>query len=502
MKTLIPTLQFIILMLFAMCGKEEEKFTFQPNYPQPGQEITITYNPLGTSLEGVDNITLLAYCFPEGISVVHEVIMKSANGIWTGSFSSADTTLAVYIIFKSGDRQDDNNKEGYLISQYNANKKPIKSGMARQADVAFSGGTYPLRLQRDWEKAIDFYEEEFKLYPEQNQNWKMVNSYWYPFYSLQKDSATTVISARLDKLAQKEGKTSIELSVLVNWYKKMKEIRLAEKYEKEMLTREPKGYHVEFKRFMECTREMSIDKKLQLILAFVDDFPHSEYNEQLHGNMISAYTKKNQFKDAEVYVETNVKDPKSGFFDEIAWPMIKKEIRMERAVELAELAVKKTRIEQENEKKPSNYTRKQWQEKQNSYLGDILDTYGFGLYKTKKIEESVKVYAEAVELNQRKSRAICKRYSRSLFEAGQIENAYNELGLLVKKNPKEQELNAFYKEVYINYTGSENGLESFFIEANEHFQLKKQEEIKEQMMEKPAPAFALKDLDDNMGAFS
>ena len=111
MRISIITLQLVILVLFVMCGKVTEKFTFQPEYPQPGKEISITYNPSGTSLDDADEVTLLAYCFPAGMPVVKEVIMEKSAGVCRGVFTTADTTLAVYIIFRSGEQQDDNDKK-------------------------------------------------------------------------------------------------------------------------------------------------------------------------------------------------------------------------------------------------------------------------------------------------------------------------------------------------------------------------------------------------------
>lgn len=497
MRISIITLQLVILVLFVMCGKVTEKFTCQPEYPQPGQEISITYNPSGTSLDDADEVTLLAYCFPAGMPVVKEVIMEKSAGVWRGAFNTADTTLAVYIIFRSGEQQDNNDKNGYLVSLFTADNKPIKGGMARQAEVAFVGGPYPLRMQRDFEKAKDYYEKEFEFYPEQEQNWKIVNSYWYPFHNLHRDSATTIIKARLDILGHKEEKTSEELSILINWHQELEEKALADKYEKELLKREPKGYHAEFEQFMVCAKEMSIDNKRKLIIAFIEDFPNSEYIEQLHDWMISAYVEKNQIKEAENYFGTYVKDPSSNFLDKLAWAMVKREIMLDKAVELAEIAVKKARSKQETEEKPGHYTQKEWQEKQNRSLAHVLDTYGFGLYKLGKIEESVSVFEEAVELSQRKSKGIRERYCRSLYETDQIEKAFAELESLVNEDPSKQELCAFFKEVYIKQKGSEDGLESFFVEAENENRQKKLEEIKEQMMDKSAPELTLNDLDGN-----
>ena len=502
MKPSVFTSLFTLCIFFSLISTAADRLTFHPKYPQPGQEIAITYNPSGTALEDANDIILLAYCYPAGMPIVLEVDMKKTSGIWRGNFSSSDTTLAVYIILRSGDKLDDNNKNGYVISQYTSEGNLVKGGMVRQAQVASAGGTYPLRLHRDWDKAIDFFEKEFELYPEQQQNLIIVNSYWYHLHYQYKDSAEHIIKTRLEKLGQKENKTTQELNILVNWYQRVKENELARKYEKQLLEREPKGSHVEFKQFMECVQESSIDNKQRLLLAFINDFPNSEYTDQLNSSMISAFTRKNLFSEAEQYVNDYVNDPNSKYFNTIALPMIKKEIRLEKALELAGMAVEKARLEIDAKEKPGHYTQLEWQNQQNRLLSDVLDTYGLGLYKIGEIEQSINVYEEAVRLSQRKSRGIRIRYCRALYKVGDIEQTYTELESLVMENPLKQNIYPFLKEVYFKYNGSENGFESLIAIAKKEHRLKLRKAIKEQMIEVTAPKFTLRDLNGNIVSLS
>ena len=401
-----------------MCGKVPERFSFEPEYPIPGQEINISYDPSGTMFEDTDEINLAAYCFPKGIPEVREIVMEKSNAVWHGSFTTTDSTLAVYIVFRSIEQQENNTKNVYLIPLFTADKNPVRGGMERQAEIAFYGGPCP-GMQHDWEMAREYLRKEFECYPDQVQ--KSVHSYWYPMDNLSRDSAKQIIRGYLERSGLRKEKNLDELSLLINWH-----------------------------------------------------------------------------KEAENYISTSVTDSIVRFIDTLSWALIKGEIIIEKAVELAEIEVGKARMEQKTSKKPDRYTPEEWQENKNQNLVYALDTYGFWLHTLGRFKESVPVFEEAVELDRRQNKVILESYCRSLYETGQIGKTFTELEFLVSENPWEPELRTLFEEVYIQWKGSNDGLETFFAKADKAYRLKIKELIKGQMIEKPAPLFALNDLDGNI----
>lgn len=500
MRTSIITLQLLICVFLVSCSriplKVQERFLYQEKYPLPGQEVNISYCPSGTILEDATKIKLVAYCFSEGFPITEEILMEKSGGIWQGSFTITDSALAVYIIFKSEFDQDDNDKNAYKIPLYTADKNPVKGSMMRQAEVAFYGGPYPF-LQSDWEKARNYLVNEFNFYPEHIKNKGIINSYWFPYNDLHRDSASQIIKVQLQKLDQKKEKTIDELSLLINWHKELNNKELAEKYKNELSGRIQNVGYGEIDRFKECAIEKSVERKQDLILSFIEDFPNSIYIEQLHDQMISTYNEKELYAEAENYYNTYVRDSTTGFFYDPSWAMYKGKIILEKFVDFAEIEVEKARMELGTKEKPDHYTKKEWQEKQNQDLVDALDTYGFGLYTLGKFEESVPVLEEAVELDQRKDKIIHESYCRALYETGRIDKAFTELELMVWEDPWNQELQILFEEVYVRQKGNKYGLESFLVEAHKAQRAMMEEKTLGQMMAIPAPPFALKDLDGN-----
>lgn len=495
MRILVLVWLIVFLPLTVTCGKVTDKFSFQPDYPQQAQEIIVTYNPSGTSLENANEITLLAYCLSEDVSNVKEVTIKKFSEAWRGAFTIDDTTLAVYIIFKYKALQDDNGQKGYLVPIFGKDRKPIKGALATQAKVAYTGGYEPLNLWRNTKKSLLFYEKEFDLYPEQRRNWRMLDEYWYMLSEFNKDSAAQIIKSQLDQLAKNEEKTSDEIGLLANWYGRINEPVLAAKYKEELQKIEPQDFSIEIQRYRECSDARSISRKRELTIAFIKDFPNSHFIEYLHNKMISAYAQRKQYQQALNYLDANVKNPSSRFLSSLARDMIDGAILPEKALLFAKNAVKTARQEMATEKKPGNYTQKQWQEEQNNRLAKLIELYGSGLYKFGKIEESIPVFKEAVQLNSRIDSDIPKQYCRLLYESGKLKEAFDELRLQLKTDPLSDELRTLYKKVVHDLKKNEKEVDSFISRAEKEYRAELQMEVKGQMLDMPAPSFTLKDLD-------
>jgi peroxiredoxin len=497
MKTIAILLQIACLFLIFGCGHEAERFAFQPKFPAPAEEITVTYDPSGTLLDSTESIKMLAYCYPEGMPYVEEVEMKKNGKNWKGAFQTADTTLVVYVIFRSDEFLDDNYKEGYSITLSTPDRKPIKGAMARHAGVVSEGGIGPLRLKRDFEKKLNYLEKEFELYPEQKEKEDLIFQYWSVSSYFQNELAPRLMRDYLEKLEREEDKNLRDLSMLAYWYEELDDEVKAGKYEKQLLEMKQIEGMSEYERYAECAREASIYKKLQLIQTFSSDFPDSEHISRLHYSVISEFIENKQFQEGLDYLHNYMLDPDPDVMNDLAWAMIRRDIMLDTAVNLSKEAVAIVRAQQELEKMPAHYTSREWQERQNLILSEYLDTYGLGLCKLGKIEESVFVFAEAVEKNQHKSAAIRERYSQALVELGEIEKANDIMRSVVWDYPARQKARAFYTKLYEEQTGSTEGLESFFTKVEEHDRLRKEAEIRTQMINKKAPQFTLRDLDGN-----
>lgn len=498
MRTILLVFIVMPFTLFVACGKTTDRFSFHPAYPQAGQEVTVTYNPSGTPLEDAKDILLLAYCFAEEtarVANVVEIPMIKSGRDWQSSFLINDTTLSIYIVFNSNRIIDDNEKTGYLVSIYDENQKPVKGGLASQAEISQNGSMYPFEFWDNPDKAKAYYEKEFKLYPEQKQNWHIMGSYWYLLYALDKKAATPIIKSELEKLAKVENKSAAALEVLVRWCRKFDEPELSQKYQKELEALAPAEFKVQQHRYQECVREKSTEEKLKLTMAFVQDFPHSYFLENLHRSMLRAYVENGQLAEAESYFNIQVKNPSAQLLSSLAGDMIENDILENRALEIAKLAVEKTREEMSIADNPGFYSTKQWEEEQNKKLMKALILFGDALINSGKIDEAVPVFKEATKLDCWKDRGIPERYCQLLYETGQFEIALAETQKHLGDDPLNENLQSLFQKVQSELNNSDIALQDFLNDAEIEYRADLKKEIESQLVDIPAPLFTLNDLD-------
>ncbi|MBN1352225.1 TlpA family protein disulfide reductase [candidate division KSB1 bacterium] len=498
MKKVIIALSLLLLVWYSGCSKKGvDPLTHHPGNPQPGQEITITYDASETALAGADSITLLAYLYAENAPQVTEIGLTNSGSKWTGTFKTEDSTLVVVAILKSGEKKDDNAEKGYLTTLYGADGNPVKGSLSRQAIIAYTGGNYPLRLSRDPGKAKTLFEKEFELYPEQKQNTALMDPYWSAFYRTQKDSALPAIKAELDRIAQITEKTTEQLVLLVNWYDRIGEGQLSDIWRQELINKEPLGKYAEYLRQREIMREASMEKKENLVAAFAQDFPNSEALEPLHANFIRAYLGAGQGGKALDYLDKNVKKPSSVLLNYLAWNMVEKGIQLEKAAELAAKAVELSRSTFTTEEKPGSFTASEWKENLERQLGNALDTHATALLKLGKKQASLPLFEEAIDVTHQKDIDIWVRYCRTLYETGMIAKAYSETEALVKAQPTRKPVRELFREIYVEKHGSDKGLAEFFAQVDKIDHERKMERLNSEMLNLPAPAFTLTDLAGN-----
>lgn len=110
------------LLLWALCvcffAQAQSSLQLTPQKPQPGTAITITYNPSKTVLSGAKDIEAVAYLLEGKMPLAQAIILTPANGSYTGTVSTNDSTRAVFFTFSHGDQYDNNNDSGYYTLLY------------------------------------------------------------------------------------------------------------------------------------------------------------------------------------------------------------------------------------------------------------------------------------------------------------------------------------------------------------------------------------------------
>ncbi|MBC8185337.1 redoxin domain-containing protein [candidate division KSB1 bacterium] len=495
----------LLLSLFLIlgCGEQfPEKFSYLPEKPQANQKITLKYNPAGTNLEGAKEIEALAYQFHGAeMPVVKEVALKKKGKGWIGTVTPDDSALLLIVNFKSEEGLDNNEEAGYKIILSDAEKNNLPGALGTVAYAVYYG-TYPTKLKRDVNLAFEMLKKEFAAFPESKSKFNFL--YWSLLPRMDKENGKSLVKADLDSIASQKEISLDDKKLLANWYARVDEPKKAEKYKIEVIEADPDGDLAQYDRYRNFRSLTNLKEKIKFYREFKNDFPESRSLNSMTLSILDDFAEAKRYDEAEEFLNKNVSNPSSNLLNTVAWEMVEKEINLKTAAELAKNGVELARKEIENptSKKPSYITEKQWRKNLKMPLGNILDTYGFALYKLGQAEESLPHFAEAVEIFNKGNKDVNERYAEALFETGKTEKAYAFAEECLKEGKKTPKIEEVFKKSWLAVKGSDEGLEDFFTKLNAEGIQKLKDELAKKLLDKPAPDFTLEDLEGNTVSLS
>jgi len=495
MKKMLISL-FLVLLMAANCSRQSTTpFVFSPQQPQPGQEITVRYNPAATPLRDAESIEMVAYEFGTDLKArAQEVAITRKGKTWRGSFVPDSTTLVVLVKFKSDEASDINDPDGYKIVFHDANGDTLP-GVRTALAYCYFTGAYPVRLKRNPQKALELIRQEFALFPDQKE--KHLSLFWNILLRADRKNGKAKVLAALDSIASLTNLTLNQKKDLASFYERLNQKDKAEQFKQQIREAEPKGELVQSERFRQFYQEADLNKMIRLYEQFQRDFPDSKNIRYMASRIAGKYAELKRFDEAEEFLSSLGDKADANAYNSLAWSMVEKEINLKTAARLAKRGVELARkaIAAPITEKPAYLTEKEWRNQKKYSLGMVLDTYATALYKLGQVKESLPLFEEAVELTRKAQNDINDRYARALVEVGENEKALQFVTCLLEEGTKSETLTEVFKKAYQAVKGTEQGLEAALAAAQEVGLKKLRDELSRQLLDQPAPDFSLIDLD-------
>ncbi|HEY6436073.1 MAG TPA: hypothetical protein VIY47_05755, partial [Ignavibacteriaceae bacterium] len=274
----IFSLVFILSIIFISCSKEPEfsgKFDYSPRSVSPGDELTIFYDPDSTIMAGSKNIQCIAYLFNKDLITAIDVDLTTDKNYLTGKIKTTDSTLGLLIKFKTDELVDNNDKSGYLIYLTDGNGKKIPGSLAGYAAALNRWGAYYLDLDRNKEKALELFEEEFKNNPDQKKNF--YQPYFEVISTVKTEGGDKIISDELMIIENRNEKTEDEYVVLAEWYSHLGNDVKAQEYDEFIKKNYPKSEYTQQKKYTEFRELIDVNDKIIFLQEFGKDYPGSDY---------------------------------------------------------------------------------------------------------------------------------------------------------------------------------------------------------------------------------
>ena len=490
----------IFLILLSCSGDPEFKgeFGFSPHTVSPGEEVTVMYNADSTDLDQKNEVECIAYLYSHKLINTMDVPLKKKGAIYSGKIKTSNETLGILLKFKSYDVVDNNNKNGYVIYLNDRDGKPVAGSLAGYAAAINGWGAYYLELDRDKQKALDLFDQEFKTNPQIKT--AFLGSYFESVYAVRLDDREEIITEELRALETRNNLSEENYVLLANWYSKLGNDQKTDLYKKIIEEAYPKSEYLQEKLYKKFRIETNFNIKTELLRQFENDFPQSKYIKNMYDLIANYYRDTKSYKKALEFLQQNKNEVSPYRFYIIVNRMLEEKADLSIAQKIIELGDIRNRVEVENPEiiKPEHLSESEWEAEREYYLG--LNSYAFGnvLYSTESIKESLPLLKEAVDLTKGKEGDINELYSKALVESGEFGTALDEISSFIKLGNSTLRMRDYLMEAYINEKGTAEGFEAFASQFENAAKEKLIGKLQNEIVIEPAPVFSLSDLDGNV----
>lgn len=158
-------LSSLLLVVFAMAGKAQQRLTINPEFPKAGEKVTITYNPAvpGATISDTATTVEMVYTYSNFYEMAWRRPMTKINGEWQTSFTIPRYGVFATFYLQSGQQTDQPAPDKhYQLVVYDRNNKRVKSSYLYEAYSLSAQSKAPGLAQRQ----AALYKEELKNYPD------------------------------------------------------------------------------------------------------------------------------------------------------------------------------------------------------------------------------------------------------------------------------------------------------------------------------------------------
>ncbi len=487
---LVVALSFFLIL---SCNSKKEgfnsMFSFLPEKPKQGEQITVKYNPQETELEKAGAVEMIAYLYGNDLNNTQSVTMKKKGSGWIGSLQTNDSTYGVVIKFVNDKISDNNNEKGYVIKLYN-NKGVVPGANAGLANLYIKYARQ-IGLKSDAGFISQLLNDEFTRNPEVKENF--LEAY---FMSVPRTKRDSVINFELNRLAEKENLTDDDLLFLTKWYLRTGNFVQSSKYEELCVKQFPKSVLAKAKEYKLFQAEKDMGKRIEILNSFIKKFNDSNYESTMLYKIITSLGRKKEYKKAAEILNKYPNLVNANMYNALAWPMFESKENIPLAVNFAKKAVDiaKKEISSKKETKPVFLTEKEWKQYNKVSLGIIQDTYANVLIENGEKEKAAEVYNEAVENTNKEMPDINDGYASLLIKLKKYDKAKEILKVNFENGKITDKTSELFHKAFIAAGGTEEELNKFLAKYENEAEVKMKEKLKKEMMNEPASQFTLTDI--------
>ncbi len=484
-----------ILAIQSVFSQTSTHLTLSNQYPAAGEKVTLIYDPTGTVVDGKKDIAAAVYYLDNKDYPVADIALKPDGKSLKGDITIPAGAKAFYIKISGDNQVDNNNDKGYVYTVYK-DKQPVEGAYAMQAFMLYSNmGNYYAKIKPDNALSLELYKKEFALYP---QSEKEYQSNYYMFLARSPENKQAV-NEKIASLEKSNDEKDLTLAAsLLNFTKNRAG---ADSLNTVIKTKFPDGTTVKNDAGMAFSREKDLGKKDSLYNAYIKKYPESTTDkstiqDNFRMQLASAYLAKgdmaNYYKyEALIKNKTNL----AGALNNATYEWAKKGEHLADAEKLSkhslDIISEKINNPEGVPYRSSSDMKKFYQQDYDTYA----DTYAFILAKENRFDEALKYEQPVMDRSTYIDPDMYGNYIQILGGVKQYAKAQEFAEKAIKGGQGTAVIKDELKKDYVKLKGSDNGYDQYLASLEVAARAKAMAELAKTMINKPAPAFALKDFD-------
>lgn len=477
-----------------------------PSNPKPGEVISIEYDWAKSPLAQGESVEAVVLEFFEESPTALEMPLQAAAGKLAGSFKTTPNALVVCLAFKSGERWDNNEGEGYFINLSGTDGKALPESKAAQAALYRS---YAYLQELDGKPAVAnaWLDQAFKA--QASLRGKYLSAYIGNLARLKRDDAgKKEVLVLVDELAALPKANEKQLMAALGFYERLgapdKANALKEKLRKDY----PMGKQVQKDRQAIIGGQADLDAAAKLVDAFAKDFPAQTETEKrdaniMYRNLAQRAASSKQWDKFNAFAAKMDAESAATMRNGMAWNMAEGGQDLEMALQLGKAASDWAAAEKKAPAapKPAMLPSNAWQEQRKFNDASFSDTYAFVLGKSGDYQQAAQIQAKAVALTEGKSDEMNERFCEYLEKTNAPDLRYRLEGFVLNGHATSGMKDQF-KRLYISEDKSEAGATAYLANLEKSALANKRKELVNTMLNQSAPPFSLKNLKGETVALS
>ncbi|QYA25627.1 TlpA family protein disulfide reductase [Gramella sp. MT6] len=498
MKNSPQLLAMVILVSLSSCEEDKTKDTgmemgnlyLSKSKPQPGEDLLIRYVNQGSEApEATVNYLVGKKYYPTDIQ-----LKDSANALY-GKISIPDTVHAMALNFKSGDKYDSNDKNGYVFSLYDENGEELKRSQATKG-VYFmrSANSFDIKLENDSIAAI--MENAINEDPEIEESFDV--DYSNALLAADQKKADEYIQKRIDYYNSKDSLNYEDYEALSELYSLKKNKAKNDSITELVTEKFPKSEIARRDWLIKVFEAKSSDEKVKVLEDFEKVYgSKTVYEKDVMLRLIaSKFAEEENWQAFEKYA-SQISEPreKARLYNSTAWKLAEDGKNLDTAAEISKESIDIiSSATGDYSAKPDFYSNKQYDRAMEWSNSMYSDTYALIQFKQGDLEGAIETQEEA--LSEESGADMTTRYVQYLIEAEKYEKAQEKAEEFIADNRANAEMTDYLKTAYSENDNSEE-FETYLARLEEKATTKAREDLKKNMLSENAEDFELSDLEGN-----